>query len=67
MARGRMAVLRNTVEGRRFCTVHNSQTVYHEPAVYADDPVRPLGGRVVGPGALVAGRIPEARGAAGAA
>ncbi|MDE2907470.1 MAG: hypothetical protein OXQ28_15450 [Acidobacteriota bacterium] len=38
--RGRIVLLRNTVEGRTFCTHHKSQTVYHGPVVYADDPVR---------------------------
>ena len=36
--RGRTVLLRNTVEGRAFCTAHRSQTVYHGPVVYPDDP-----------------------------
>ena len=35
----RIVLLRNTVDGRTFCTAHKSQTVYHGPVVYADDPV----------------------------
>ena len=42
--RGRIVVLRNAVEGQAFCTVHKSQTVYHGPVVYVDDPVRRLEG-----------------------
>ena len=37
--RGRIVLLR-TVEGRSFRTHHKSQTIYHGPVVYADDPVR---------------------------
>ena len=37
--RGRIVLLRNTVEGRTFCTAHKSQTVYHGPVVCLDDPV----------------------------
>ena len=37
--RGRIVLLRNTVDGETFCTAHKSQTVYHGPVVYADDPV----------------------------
>lgn len=33
---------RNTVNGQGFCTTHKSQTVYHGPVVYLDDPVRRL-------------------------
>ena len=40
--RGRIVLLRNTVDGRTFCTAHKSQTVYHGPVVYADDAVRRL-------------------------
>ena len=40
--RGRIVLLRNTVEGRTFCTAHKSQTVYHGPVAYLDDPVRRL-------------------------
>ena len=40
--RGRIVLLRSTVEGRTFCTAHKSQTVYHGPVVYVDDPVRRL-------------------------
>ena len=40
--RGRIVLLRNTVDGRTFCTAHKSQTVYHGPVVNADDPVRRL-------------------------
>ena len=36
--RGRIVLLRNTVEGRTFCTAHKSQTVYHGPVAYLDDP-----------------------------
>ncbi len=42
--RGRIVVLRNSVEGRSFCTAHKSQTVYHGPVVYLDNPVRRLEG-----------------------
>ena len=40
--RGRIVLLRNTVEGRVFSTAHKSQTVYHGPVVYLDNPVRRL-------------------------
>ena len=40
--RGRIVLLRSTVEGRTLCTAHKSQTVYHGPVVYLDDPVRRL-------------------------
>ena len=40
--RGRIVLLRNTVNGRAFSTAHRSQTVYHGPVVYADDPYRCL-------------------------
>ena len=40
--RGRIVLLRNTVEGRTFCTAHKSQTVYHGPVAYLDDPYRRL-------------------------
>ena len=40
--RGRIVLLRNTVEGRTFCTAHKSQTVYHGPVAYVDDPVQRL-------------------------
>ena len=40
--RGRIVLLRNTVEGRTFCTGHRSQTVYHGPVAYLDDPYRRL-------------------------
>ena len=36
--RGRIVVLRNAVEGRTFSTAHKSQTVYHGPVAYLDDP-----------------------------
>ena len=36
--RGRTVLLRNTVDGRTFCTTHRSQMVYHGPVVYPDDP-----------------------------
>ncbi len=42
--RGRIVVLRSAVEGRSFRTAHKSQTVYHGPVVYLDDPVRRLEG-----------------------
>ena len=42
--RGRLVVQRSAVEGQAFCTVHKSQTVYHGPVVYVDDPVRRLEG-----------------------
>ncbi len=34
----RIVVLRNAVEGRMFYTVHKSQTIYHGPVAYLDDP-----------------------------
>ena len=37
-----IVLLRNTVEGRTFCTAHKSQTVYHGPVAYLDDPYRRL-------------------------
>ena len=40
--RGRIVLLRSTVEGRTLCTAHKSQTVYHGPVFYVDDPVRRL-------------------------
>ena len=40
--RGRIVLLRNTVAGRTFCTAHKSQTVYHGPVAYVDDPYRRL-------------------------
>ena len=42
--RGRIVVLRSAVEGRSFSAAHKSQTVYHGPVVYEDDPVRRLEG-----------------------
>ena len=42
---GRTVLLRNTVDGEAFSTAHRSQTVYHGPVVYSDDPYR--GGRAV--------------------
>ena len=36
--RGRIVLLRSTFEGRTFCTHHRSQTVYHGPVVYSEDP-----------------------------
>ena len=41
-SRGRIVVLRNAVEGRTFSTAHKSQTVYHGPVAYLDDPYRRL-------------------------
>ena len=41
---GRIVLLRNMVEGRTFCTAHKSQTVYHGPVVYLDDPQRQIEG-----------------------
>ena len=38
-ARGQTVVLRSTMDEQAFWTVHRSQTVYHGPVVYADDPV----------------------------
>ncbi len=40
--RGRIMLLRNTVEGRTFGTAHKSQTVYHGPVAYLDNPYRRL-------------------------
>ena len=40
--RGRIFLLRNTVEGRTFCTPHKSQTVYHGAVAYLDHPRRHL-------------------------
>ena len=40
--RGRIVLLRSTVEGRTLCTAHKSQTVYHGPVFYVNDPVRRL-------------------------
>ena len=40
--RGRIVLLRNTVEGRTSCTAHKSQAVYHGPVAYLDDPHRRL-------------------------
>ena len=40
--RGRIVLLRNTVDGRTFCTAHKSQTIYHGPVAYLDDPARRL-------------------------
>ncbi len=40
--RGRIVVLGNAVEGGRFSTAHKSQTVYHGPVAYLDDPYRRL-------------------------
>ena len=40
--RGGIVLLRNTVGGQAFCTAHKSQTVYHGPVVYAEDPYRRL-------------------------
>ena len=42
--RGRIVVLRSAVEGRSFSAAHKSQTVYHGPVAYLDDPVRRLEG-----------------------
>ena len=39
---GRLVLLRNTVDGHVFCTAHKSQTVYHGPVVYSDDPDKRL-------------------------
>ena len=36
--RRRPVLLRNTVDGEAFSTAHRSQTVYHGPVVYFDDP-----------------------------
>ena len=40
--RGRTLTLRSTADGQMFGTPHRSQTVYHGPVVYADDPYRRL-------------------------
>ena len=40
--RGRTVLLRNTVDGEAFSTAHRSQTVYHGPVIYSDDPHRRL-------------------------
>ena len=40
--RGRTVVLRNTVDGEAFSAAHRSQTVYHGPVTYAEDPYRRL-------------------------
>jgi len=40
--RGAVVLLTSTVEGRPFRTAHASQTVYHGPVVYAEDPWRRL-------------------------
>jgi len=40
--RGRIVLLRNTVEGRTFSTAHKSQTVYHGPVAYLDGRYRRL-------------------------
>ena len=40
--RGRIVLLRNTVEGRTVGTAHKSQTVYHGPVANLDDPYRRL-------------------------
>ena len=42
--RGQTVLLRSTVDEQAFCTAHQSQTVYHGPVVYADDPIRRLEG-----------------------
>ena len=42
--RGQTVLLRSTVDEEAFYTTHRSQTVYHGPVVYADDPVRRLEG-----------------------
>ena len=39
---GRTVLLRSTVDGEAFSTAHRSQTVYHGPVVYSDDPYRRL-------------------------
>ena len=39
---GRTVLLRSAVDGQVFRTAHRSQTVYHGPVVYADDPYRRL-------------------------
>ena len=40
--RGRTVLVRSTVHGQEFSTAHRSQTVYHGPVVYSDDPYRRL-------------------------
>ena len=40
--RGRIVLLRAAVDGQAFCTAHKSQTVYHGPVAYLDDPSRRL-------------------------
>ena len=40
--RGRIVLLRSAVEGRTFSAAHKSQTVYHGPVAYLDDPCRRL-------------------------
>ena len=40
--RGRIVLLRSAVEGRTFSAAHKSQTVYHGPVAYLDDPYRRL-------------------------
>ena len=40
--RGRTVLVRSTVDGEAFSTAHRSQTVYHGPVVYSDDPYRRL-------------------------
>ena len=40
--RDRTVLLRNTMNGRSFCTPHRSQTIYRGPVVYPDDPHRRL-------------------------
>ena len=40
--RGRIVLLRNAVEGRMFSTAHKSQTVYHGPVAYLDNPYQRL-------------------------
>ena len=42
--RGQTVLLRSTVDEQVFCTAHRSQTVYHGPVVYAEDPVRRMEG-----------------------
>ena len=39
---GRTVMLRSAVDGEVCRTAHRSQTVYHGPVVYADDPYRRL-------------------------
>ena len=40
--RGRIVLLRSTLDEHAFCTAHKSQTVYHGPVAYLDDPERRL-------------------------